>query len=57
MHVGSETKVMSRMPPESDTFVFPGFLHTTRGSPQKLEPGQYVNTVFVAAVQSNQKLN
>ena len=44
MHVGSETKVMSRTPPESDTPVFPGFLHTTRGSLQKREAGQYVNT-------------
>lgn len=57
MHVGSETKVMSQMPPESDIFVFPGFFHTTRGSPRKQELGQYVNTVFVAAVQSNQKTN
>lgn len=56
MRVGSETKVKSRTPPESDTPVFPGFLHTTRGSLQKREAGQYVNTDFVAAVQSNQKL-
>ena len=47
---------MSQMPPESDISVFPGFLHTTRGSLQKRVAGQYVNTGFVVAVQSNQKL-
>lgn len=57
MHVGSETKVMSQMPPESGTSAVPGFLRTTHGSPRKQELGQYVNTVFVADVQSNQKLN
>ena len=46
---------MSRMRLEPDTFVSPGFSSTTRGSPRKQEPGQSLNTVFAAVVQSNQE--